>query len=84
LECFREDLCNRFQIVPLAGDTVERAIRLLLDHGKRHLLRTLDALQIASAQAVESNKLTFVTADSKLFVVASELFPRVMNPEANV
>ncbi len=81
LTCFREDLQNRFQIVPLTGDTVEKAALLLLDQGKRHSLRTLDALQIASAQAVGSSNLTFATADGKLFTVASELFSRVINPE---
>jgi predicted nucleic acid-binding protein len=60
---------------------VERAITLLLEYGKRRPLRTLDALQIGSAKAVESNGLTFVTADRQLFTAASELFPHTINPE---
>jgi len=84
LECFHEDLHSRFQIVPLTEDILERAILLLLDQGKRHPLRTLDALQIASAQAVASGNLTFATADRKLFTVASGLFPRTVNPEVGV
>ena len=83
LDCFREDLRSRFQVVPLTGNTVEKAVSMFLVQGKRHLLRTLDALQIASAQAVDNNNLTFVTADRKLFAVASELFPRIINPEEN-
>jgi predicted nucleic acid-binding protein len=63
LECFHADLHSRFRLVLLAEDIIERAIALLLEHGKRRPLRTLDALQIASAQAVENNSLTFVTAD---------------------
>jgi predicted nucleic acid-binding protein len=81
LECFREDLRSRFHLVLLTEDIIERAIALLLEHGKRRPLRTLDALQIASAQAVESNSLTFVTADRQLFIAASTLFPHTINPE---
>src|SRR5262245_1170533 len=81
LECFREDLRSRFHIVLLTEDIVERAVSLLLEHGKRRPLRTLDALQIASAQAVDSNSLTFVTADRQLFTAASALFPHTINPE---
>jgi hypothetical protein len=43
--------------------------------------RTLDALQLASAQAVEGEGLIFVTADSKLTTVASVVFSQVLNPE---
>jgi uncharacterized protein len=81
LECFREDLSSRFHIVLFTEDIIERAILLLLEYGKRRPLRTLDALQIASAKAVESNSLTFVTADRQLFAAASELFPHTINPE---
>ena len=81
LECFREDLRSRFHLVRLTEDIIERAISLLLEHGKRWPLRTLDALQIASAGAVESNGLTFVTADRQLFTAASELFLHTINPE---
>jgi predicted nucleic acid-binding protein len=81
LECFREDLSSRFHIVLLTEDIIERAILLLLEYGKRRPLRTLDALQIASARAVESSGLTFVTADRQLFIIASELFPHTINPE---
>jgi uncharacterized protein len=81
LECFHEDLRSRFHIVLLTEDIVERAISLLLEHGKRRPLRTLDALQIASAKAVESNDLTFVTADRQLLTAASELLLHTINPE---
>ena len=81
LECFQEDLHSRFHIVRLTEDIIERAVALLLEHGKRRPLRTLDALQIASAQAVESNGLTFVTADRQLFTASSELFQHAINPE---
>ena len=63
LECFREDLHSRFYLVLLTEDIIEQAITLLFDHGKRHPLHTLDALQIASARAVGSSDLTFVTAE---------------------
>ena len=63
LECFREDLRSCFHVVLLTEDIIEQAIALLLDHGKRHPLHTLDALQIASARAVGSSDLTFVTAE---------------------
>jgi uncharacterized protein len=81
LECFREDLHSRFHLVQLTEDIIERAISLLLEHGKRRPLRTLDALQIASAQAAGTNALTFVTADRQLFTAASELFLHIINPE---
>ena len=38
LECFQEDLRSRFHIVLLTEDIVERAISLLLEHGKRRSL----------------------------------------------
>jgi Predicted nucleic acid-binding protein, contains PIN domain len=81
LECFREDLHSRFHLVLLTEDIIEQAIAVLLDHGKRRPLRTLDALQIASAKAVGSSDLTFVTADRQLFTAASALFPYTINPE---
>jgi predicted nucleic acid-binding protein len=81
LECFRVDLLHRFYIMPLTAMVLERAINLLLGYGKRYPLRTLDALQLASAQAVHGERLTFVTADSKLFTIASVIFSQVLNPE---
>jgi predicted nucleic acid-binding protein len=81
LECFHEDLRSRFHLVRLTEDIIERAIAVFLEHGKRHPLRTLDALQIASAKAVESPGLTFVTADRQLCTTASALFPYTINPE---
>jgi uncharacterized protein len=83
LECFRVDLLHRFHIVPLTVRIVEGAIDLLIGHGKRYPLRTLDALQLASAQAVEGEGLAFVTADSKLIAVASVVFSQVLNPEVS-
>ena len=84
LECFREDLHSRFQVVPLTDDIVERAISLLLSQAKNYPLRTLDALHIASAQAVEKSGLAFVAADKKLFTATSGLFSRIIDPEAKV
>jgi predicted nucleic acid-binding protein len=81
LASFREDLRSRFHLVRLTEDIIERAISLLLEYGKRRPLRTLDALPIASAGAVESNGLTFVTADRQLFTAASELFLHTINSE---
>jgi len=60
---------------------VEQAITLLLRYGKHESLRTLDAFQLAAAQAVMDGGITFVTADRKLVVVAKHIFPRVINPE---
>jgi len=81
LACFHEDLRSRFHLVRLTEDIIGQAISLLLDHGKRRPLRTLDALQIASAGAIESNGLTFVMADRQLFTAASELFLHTINSE---
>lgn len=81
LECFRVDLLYRFYIVPLTAMVLEGAINLLIDYGKRYSLRTLDALQLASAQAVHGEGMTFVTADSKLVAIASVIFSQVLNPE---
>jgi uncharacterized protein len=79
-ESFRADLEQRFRVVPLSGDTVEQAVVLLREHGTRHALRTLDALQIAAAQAATSNP-AFVTADRKLRNVAVHIFQSVIDPE---
>ncbi len=72
----------RFEIVPLTDGTIERAIMLLFDRGKAHRPRTLDALQIASAQAVEGSGPIFVAADRSLLSAAAGLFARVVDPEA--
>jgi uncharacterized protein len=81
LERFREDLRHRFQLVPLTPGLIERAIGFLIQHGQRHSLHTLNALQMASALVVESSPLSFVTADKRLLATASQVFPRVLNPE---
>jgi uncharacterized protein len=81
LDCFANDVLNRFQVVPLDGKMVEQAVTLLLQHGKRQSLRTLDAFQLASAQAVIGGAIPFVTADRKLVAVAKNIFPKVINPE---
>src|SRR5215510_12743171 len=52
LDCFTDDIRNRFQVVPLNRSMVEQAITLLLRYGKHESLRTLDAFQLAAAQAV--------------------------------
>ncbi len=83
-ESFHEDLHHRFQVLSLTEDIIEKAILLFLSQGKTYPLRTLDALQIASAQTVEHHEVIFVTADRKQFTVANRLFSRVINPEINV
>jgi predicted nucleic acid-binding protein len=72
---------ERFQVVQVQGNMVDRAIVLLLQHGKRRALRTLDALQITAAQAVPEGPLTFMTADKPLAAVAKDIFAQVINPE---
>jgi predicted nucleic acid-binding protein len=81
LECFREDLLHRFQLVPLTPGLIEQAIGFLIEHGQTHPLRTLDALQMASALGIESYVVIFVTADKRLLGTASRVFPRALNPE---
>jgi predicted nucleic acid-binding protein len=81
LDCFSDDVRNRFQVIPLDRRMVEQAVTLLLQHGKNQSLRTLDAFQLAAAQAVEGDAITFVTADRKLVAVAKNIFPQVVNPE---
>ena len=81
MDCFADDVFNRFHVVPLDGRMVEQAVTLLLQHGKRQSLRTLDAFQIAAAQAVMGGAIPFVTADRKLVAVAKNVFSQVINPE---
>ena len=81
LDCFAEDVLNRFHVVPLDVRMVEQAVTLLLRHGKHQSLRTLDAFQLAAAQAVMGGTIHFVTADRKLVAVAKNVFPQVINPE---
>jgi len=81
LECFREDLCHRVQIVRLTSGLIERAIGFLIEHDQTHPLRTLDALQMTSALVVEPSVLIFVTADKRLLTTVSQVFPRALNPE---
>jgi predicted nucleic acid-binding protein len=81
LESFREDCRQRFQIVSSPDELVDRVITLLLNQGKQFPLRTLDAWQIVTAQAVPHSEITFTSADRKQLTVASTLFSRMINPE---
>src|SRR5215510_10909357 len=76
LDCFTDDVRNRFQLVPLNRSMVEQAVTFLLHYGKQQSLRTLDAFQLAAAQAVTDGSITFMAADKKLVVVAKNIFPR--------
>ena len=84
LESFHEDCLQRFQLVPSVDDLVDRVITVLLNQRKQFPLRTLDAWQIAAAQAVPRTEVTFVSADRKQLTVAATLFLRTINPELAV
>lgn len=81
LACFADDVRSRFHVVPLDRRMIEQAVMLLLRHGTHQSLRTLDAFQLAAAQAVMGGSMTFVTADRKLVAVAKKIFPQVIDPE---
>ena len=66
---FHDDVTEgRFQVLPVTSDMFQRANHWLLT--RRTALRTLDSLQLACAEASESD---FVTLDDDLFEAAEYL-----------
>jgi len=70
----------RFNIEPLSHAIVREAEDLLKRHGKKHGLRTLDALHLGCFSLVSESDWLFVSADENLCKVAEYIGARVFNP----
>jgi uncharacterized protein len=82
LRSFENDCAQRFVLQPLAGGVMEGAKDLLNKHGRQSALRSLDALQLASALVVQRRSQTvFVCADGCLCRIATSEGLMVLNPE---
>lgn len=83
---FYADLRDRkFRVIPLRAIHLQRAARLLSNHGLTHSLRTLDALQLTVA--LDLSRLApldaFVCADANLCHVARLEGLSIINPEVD-
>jgi predicted nucleic acid-binding protein len=74
---FARDVLSELIVVELTSKLVRRARRLILEYD----LRTLDALQLASALEFRMLNPTFVCADAKLRDAAQAAGMTVINPE---
>jgi len=81
LVAFFEEATESFTIVPVEDIVFEEAFSLVLDHD----LRTLDALQLASAfeQPTGPGGATFVAADQKLLDVAADHGLETIDPTSD-
>lgn len=80
---FDHDCATRFEVEPLNSAVVLQAKNLVQKHGRELALRTLDALQLASAVLARSQgDLVFVSADTNLNGVAEAEGLTTLNPEA--
>ncbi|MBI5653518.1 MAG: type II toxin-antitoxin system VapC family toxin [Chloroflexi bacterium] len=73
---FDADTENRFTVIELRGDLIRQARALVA----QHKLRALDALQLASVLAVQSESPTFVSADERLIQAAQANGLNTLNP----
>ena len=83
---FQQDIRDKLLLVlKLDSAVVERAQTLVAKHGmtKGVGLRTLDAMQLASAMFLQERRLRrFVTSDKRLLVAAKEESFGLVDPEA--
>ena len=83
---FQQDLRDkRLLVLKLDSSVVEQAQKLVSKHGmtKGVGLRTLDAMQLDSAMALQKRGLRrFVTSDKRLLVAAKKEFFELVDPEA--
>lgn len=71
-ETFAGDLKSEsIEIVNLSADDYFKAASLVFEHGGRHSLRTLDALQIAAAIKIPGAR--FLTADQSLSKISAKI-----------
>lgn len=81
---FSDDVkLKKYRIVRLTEVHFSQATRLILKHGLRRALRTLDALQLAVALSLKARGMldASVTADDKFIGVARREAIRAINPE---
>lgn len=64
MACFQNDM-DKYQWIPLEKSIVESASRLLRKYGSRGL-RTLDSIQLASANSLKEDECIFLTSDNLL------------------
>lgn len=78
---FRKDCLGRFIVTPLDSEIVRQAMTIIVRHGSRFSIRTLDALQLAACLAESSDDLRFVCADLGLIRICGSEGVAVINPE---
>jgi predicted nucleic acid-binding protein len=78
-----DEQLHEWQVIGLTPSVLQGARELLADHAGQHGLRTLDALQLASFDALlEDGPATFGCADTRLCTVAALRGHATFNPVA--
>lgn len=81
LSRFRHDLRARFEVLHFASMVLDETERILDVHGRRHPLRTLDAIQVAFYHVYSEDDTLFVCADQRLTAVIEHEGRPAMNPQ---
>jgi predicted nucleic acid-binding protein len=76
LEKFDNDALTRLNIIDVKHELIEQAKSLVLQHD----LRTLDALQLATALSLKDQPPVFVAADDRLLEAAQPNGLSILNP----
>lgn len=79
LDAFADE-CNNFHVEPVNFLTIAEAKKLLLQYGKHHGLRTLDAIQLATFSLLRGENWLFVACDDVLLAVATAMDAQTINP----
>ena len=81
IAAFEEQIVS-FNIEPFGDVTIKEAKRLLKKYGKTHGLRTLDAFQLGAFALICDDDWIFVTSDTRLCNIASQIGIKTINPLA--
>jgi len=81
LSRFRDDLRARYEVLHFASMVLDETERVLDIHGRRHPIRTLDAIQIAFYHAYSEDDTVFVCADQRLAAVIEQEGRPTLNPQ---
>ena len=80
LVCYFHNDLKKMDVIPIDKAVVRKAEELILDLGDHIVLRSLDAIHLATYYLVGVKKAIFVTADKRLAAGAEELGAEIFNP----
>jgi predicted nucleic acid-binding protein len=75
-----DEQCAFFTITPLRGSVIDAAKQIIRQGGRKHSLRTLDALQLASYSLIADSSWAFACTDIQLLALARTFRIKTINP----